>query len=367
MRFSRLVIGVLVIFAALWVIVSEQMAGASANAVVNAQVIVVRTPIAGTIKDADRGLGTAVSANDTLATVTDPTPDTIQLDDLILQRSIAEIRRGGLQAQAALLDGALEKLATRSAQYKDYSLRELSAHVVEAQERLRLLSADGAEADAMRISLAREELARLQVVSDAAQNGVFIAGGFNDAPFSEQRSAQIEQSMHDLKAGVEIASAEIAAMNRRIDQERIRVGRLGAATIASPTGGIIWERLAVTGSHVERGDAVLRLADCSNVFVTLSVTQPVFNRLQAGATATFRFDQSGVVLKGIVARLAGTSAASFYGSLAVAPSERHLERADVLLTLPTLSNHPELRCAIGQTGRAFFEVRPFDWLRSYFG
>lgn len=36
MRFSRLVIGVLVICAAIWVIVNEQLAGASADAVLNA-------------------------------------------------------------------------------------------------------------------------------------------------------------------------------------------------------------------------------------------------------------------------------------------------------------------------------------------
>ena len=93
MLFSRLVIGVLVILAALWVIVSEQMAGASADAVVNAQVVVVRTPIAGTLRDADRSLGSAVSAGDALATVVDPMPDAVRLDDLVLQRELAEIRR----------------------------------------------------------------------------------------------------------------------------------------------------------------------------------------------------------------------------------------------------------------------------------
>lgn len=110
----------------------------------------------------------------------------------------------------------------------------------------------------------------------------------------------------------------------------------------------------------------MRLADCGTVFVTLSVTQSVFNRLKPGTTATFRLDGSGETFTGTVARLGGTSAAGFYGSLAIAPSQRHLERADVLLALPGLADHPELRCAIGRTGRAFFEVRPLDWLRAYF-
>ena len=104
MRFSRLIIGVLVVLAALWVIVSEQMAGASADAVVNAQVILVRTPIAGTLRDADRGLGSAVSAGDALATVVDPMPDAVRLDDLVLQRELAEIHRSVQEARKAYLE-----------------------------------------------------------------------------------------------------------------------------------------------------------------------------------------------------------------------------------------------------------------------
>jgi multidrug resistance efflux pump len=290
-------------------------------------------------------------------------PDAVRLDDLILQRDLAEIRRGELVAARSHLETEMRRLEQRSADYRDYSLIEISARLAEAQERLRILASGGAQTDAIRLSLAREEVARLQAVLAAAEKGVFIAGGFNDAPYSEQRNEEAARTLNGLNAGIDGADAEIAALNRRIDQERIRVGRMATATVVAPVDGIIWERLAVSGSHVERGDAVVRLADCSNVFVT----QPVFNRLRPGATATFRVDGSGEVLTGTVARLAGTSAASFYDSLAVAPSQKHLERADVLLTLPALAENPQLRCAIGVTGRAFFEVRPLDWLRSLLG
>lgn len=366
MRFSRLVIGVLVVLVALWVIVSEQMAGASADAVVNAQVVVVRTPIAGTLRDADRGLGSAVSAGDALATVVDPMPDAVRLDDLVLQRELAEIRRSVQEARKTYLEQELERQTLRSTQYRDLSVQDLTARLAEARERLRHLVEAISPTDEITLSRAREEATSLQIMLTGAEKGVFIAGGFNDAPYSEQNADTLRRDLHLVTQEIDAATAEIAAVTRRIDQERIRVGRMGSAAITSPVGGVIWERMAVTGSHVERGDAVLRLADCDNVFVTLSVTQPVFNRLQLGGTATFRFDGSGEVMTGTVARLAGTSASSFYDSLAVAPGERHLERADVLLSLPELAEHPQLRCAIGRTGRAFFEVRPLDWLRAYF-
>lgn len=366
MRFSRLVIGVLVICAALWVIISEQMAGASADAVVNAQTIMVRTPIAGVVRDADRALGSAVSAGDSLATIVDPAPDAVRLDDLVLQRDLAQIGIEQSQARRELLEQEVARLVQRTTRYRDLTVQELTIRLAEAKERVRLQSEGGEGTDQIALSQYREEAARLQVLLSGAEEGVFVAGGYNDAPAAEQRGDETRLALLELEQQIASQQSQLAAINRRIDQERIRVGRFGSATVTAPVGGIVWERLALSGSRVERGDPVLRLVDCSNVFVTLSVTQTVFNRLRPGATATFRFDGSGEVFTGTVARLGGTSAAGLYGSLAVAPSERHLERADVLLVLPELADNPELRCAVGRSGRAFFEVRPLDWLRGYF-
>lgn len=366
MRFSRLVLGFLVIFAALWVIVSEQMAGASADAVVNGQVITITSPIAGKVTEADRFLGAAVSAGDNLAVVVDDRPDGTRLDDLILQRDLLKIRSDLLAAQRDALTAQDPALSERTETYQTKSLEDLKVRLSEAQERLRILGEGGADADGIRQSLAREEVARIQIAIAAAQSGVFIAGGFNDAPYSEQMALDLTSRRALLAAELDATGAELTALERRIDVERIRVGRAASATLTAPVAGIIWERLAPSGVQVQRGDAVLRLVDCENTFVTLSVTQPVFNRLRLGTTAKFRFDDSGEVFTGTVARLAGPGAASIYGSLAVGPSQRHLERADVTLSLPTLSENPELHCAIGRTGRAFFETRPLDWLRSFF-
>lgn len=366
MRFSRLILGALVIAALLWVIVREQMAGASADAVVNTQIVTVTTPIAGTVTDANLTLGASVSKGDVLASVLDDRPDGVRLDDLVLQRDLAQIRKDVILAQQASVEQEITALASRRETYLTHSLQELSIRLTEARERLRILTEGEQQTDLIGLSLAREEAARLEVVLAAAEKGVFIVGGYNDAPFSEQRTAEARREAARLATDLTAIDAEIEAISRRIDLERIRVGRAAAATLQSPVDGVIWEHLAPAGARVQRGDAVTRVASCENVFVTLSVTQPVFNRLKAGGTATFRFDGSGEVFTGTVARLAGTSAANFYDSLAVAPSERHLERADVLMTLPGLADNPELRCAIGRTGRAFFEVRPLDWLRSLF-
>lgn len=163
MRFSRLVIGVLVIVATLWVIVSEQMAGASADAVLNAQIVTVRTPVAGTLRDADRALGSAVSMGDTLATVASATPDAVRLDDLILERDLAQTRLREREAQKAAADAEVARLAARVTAYRDLSVQDLSARLAEATERLRLQAAAGPGADPIATSLARQEVESLRI------------------------------------------------------------------------------------------------------------------------------------------------------------------------------------------------------------
>ncbi|OHC53247.1 MAG: hypothetical protein A3D16_00800 [Rhodobacterales bacterium RIFCSPHIGHO2_02_FULL_62_130] len=366
MRFSRVVIGALLICGAIWVIVMEQMAGASADAVVNAQIVNVTSPIAGFLGPDARALGEAVAKGDQVFSVSDDASDGVRLDDLKLEYDLAVVRQGVLEAKLRAVEAKRADVVKRSETYLAARLDELEIRLAEAQERLTLLSGGEVAGDTEARSRAREEAATLNVILEAAKKGVYTGNSYNDAPYSEQVAISLGDEATLLQTELDATAKEIAAIMRRIDQEKIRVIRLSRSNVTAPVQGVVWEKLTVPGSYVVRGQPVVRLVDCSAAFVTLSVTQPVFNRLRPGAVVTFRFDGSGETMEGTVARLAGTSASSFYDSLAVAPSERHLQRADVLINLPGLAKDPELRCAIGHTGRAFFETRPLDWLRGMF-
>ncbi len=138
---------------------------------------------------------------------------------------------------------------------------------------------------------------------------------------------------------------------------------MNSASLQANVSGLIWDYLAVSGETVQRGQNLLRLVDCQSTIVTLSVTERVYNQITLGSTAQFRMNGSDRLLPGLVTRVAGSGASTVYENLAIAPSERHLERFDVTLDVPALRQEPELRCLIGRTGRVFFEERPLDWLR----
>ncbi|ETX26466.1 HlyD family efflux transporter periplasmic adaptor subunit [Roseivivax isoporae] len=388
MKYTRLIIGLVAIVVALWVIVGEQMTGASANAVLNARVVTLRSDVAGTLEMPERALGAGVQEGEVVATVTDPLVDRMRLDDLLMELAFE-------QAEAERLGSALEDtkairaaLSDRAERYRTERIAELRTRLERARNRLAILEEggvpEGEEAqrrvDAVDqttpdrlpaeplvtelvLEHARERVETLEIALRSAEAGVFLGDGYNDSPNAEQRATQLESEIAALEAAAAEAAARVAAVETRIGREQVHVNGLTGGEIMSPVTGRFWEVLEADGVTVQRGDPILRIVDCASTIVTLSVPQQVYNDLQVGDAATFRFENQSRVFDATVSRLAGSGAATIYEHLAVAPSQKHLERYDVTLLVPELTADPDLGCAIGRTGRAFFDTRPLDWLR----
>jgi multidrug resistance efflux pump len=215
----------------------------------------------------------------------------------------------------------------------------------------------------LELASARAQATETAVALSASERGVFLGDGFNDAPYSEQRISEIDVQRLELQAQLQGKQAALGILQDRLANERLRVNKLSAAALSANVNGALWDYLSASGEIIQRGQDVIRLIDCDSAIVTLSVSESLYNTLRVGARATFRFNRSSVVLQGTVIRLAGSGASTIYQNLAIAPSERHLERFDVALDVPALRDDPELRCLAGRTGRVFFETRTLDWFR----
>jgi multidrug resistance efflux pump len=384
MRFTRILVGVGVLAVALWILVGEQLAGVSADAVINARLTAVRAPIAGDVTLEPLALGARVQAGDDLGTVNDLRADAIRLDDLLMEQSLeqaAALREreiiAALEAQAVALDA-------RTTAYRQTRIAEIGARLTKARARLTLLQAvSDAENNDLSATLgagqsgnpgdpllpgialeyARERVAVLEIELAAAEDELFLGDGYNDAPWSEQWRANLDARLAEHRGVLAEVEARQAAVAARISDERLRVNRLASAQVVTPVSGLIWELRSATGENVQRGDELLKMVDCASVLVTLSVTESIYNDLTLGDRAVFRLQGDRRLFEGTIARLAGSGAETVYRNLAVAPSQKHLQRFDVALAVPSLADDPELSCAIGRTGRAFFDTRPLDWLR----
>ncbi|MBM3604872.1 MAG: HlyD family efflux transporter periplasmic adaptor subunit [Alphaproteobacteria bacterium] len=390
MKYGRLIIGLLAVVVGLWIIVGEQMSGASAGAVVNAPVVTVRAPVAGNLRMPTRQLGSRVAQGEVLASVENPIVDRVRLDDLLMEVRLEEAAKAQIASLLTETRSVREGLVERTRIYRTRRLEELRERLNHAEARLAILEAGGAapagsdqqllaavegesgslpaepRLEALALNHARERVVVLRIALQAAQAHVFLGDGYNDAPNAEQRVVELDSEIAALASRLSEAEERTATVQERVDRERIRVNGLTGGELPAPVEGLFWEVLEANGVNVQRGDPVLRLVDCQAAMVTLSVTERVFNGLAIGQAAHFRPGGSSEVHDATISRLAGSGASTIYRNLAVAPSQRHLERFDVTLIVPTLRQSSAEGCMIGRTGRAFFEARPLDGLRSLF-
>lgn len=393
MRSIKIVAGLVLIFIALFVIIKEQTAGVSADAFVNARLTTTRAPIAGTFELVSRPLGARINRGDTLGTIVDPLVDNVRLADLNQQRLATKAELDRLNETAEGLTSSIEALQTRAENYQRERIEQLksqidgaqaSAKAAEARLRYARLSLDRsnrlsdqgvrtgealeqsrslAEVAELDLANAQETVRSARINLAAAERGIFLGDGYNDAPYSEQRISELEVQRDQLQASADAQASVLEALDARIRAEQLRVNRLSSASLQANVSGLIWDYLTVSGEAVQRGQDLVTLVDCQSTIVTLSVTERVYNGITLGSSAQFRMNGSDQLLSGVVTRVAGSGASTVYENLAIAPSERHLERFDVTLDVPALRQEPELFCLIGRTGRVFFEDRPLDWLR----
>lgn len=393
MRSIKIVAGLVLIFIALFVIIKEQTAGVSADAFVNARLTTTRAPIAGTFELVSRPLGARIDRGDTIGTIVDPLVDNVRLADLNQQRLATKAELDRLNATAEGLTSSIEALQTRAENYQRERIEQLksqidgaqaSAKAAEARLRYARLSLDRsnrlsdqgvrtgealeqsrslAEVAELDLANAQETVRSARINLAAAERGIFLGDGYNDAPYSEQRISELEVQRDQLQSSAAAQASVLEALDARIRAEQLRVNRLSSASLQANVSGLIWDYLAVSGEAVQRGQDLVTLVDCQSTIVTLSVTERVYNGITLGSSAQFRMNGSDQLLSGVVTRVAGSGASTVYENLAIAPSERHLERFDVTLDVPALRQEPELFCLIGRTGRVFFEDRPLDWLR----
>ena len=387
MKYKRLILGLLAIILALWIIVGEQMSGATADAVVNARIVTMRATVSGNLTVPARQLGARVTQGEVLASVEDPVVDRVRLDDLLMEVRLEDAARAQIEALLAETKTVREPLIERTQIFRDRRLEELRARLSHAEARLAILETGGGAVDETQQQIltaveegierlpgepwldtlvldhARERVEVLRIALQAAEENVFLGDGYNDAPSAEQRGIELSSEIAALQTRLAEAKERVAALHERVDRERIRVNGLTGGELQSPVTGLLWEVLEANGVNVQRGDPLLRLVDCRATMVTASVTERVYNSLSVGDAARFRLGGSSTVYDATVARLAGSGAQTIYRNLAVAPSQRHLERYDVALIVPQLAQLESEGCMIGRTGRAFFEARPMDGLR----
>ena len=382
-RFFKIAAGLAIVAVFGWLPLKAIWQTSSVEAVVNARIVTLRSPIDGTVTTKTgypTGLS-GVSEGDVILHVVNARGDRTRLDDLRRQMSRLENQRPSLAAKLATAEAAQQDLARQAGQFRDGRILQLEARIAEIQSAIEAAAArreDAVAAVERASSLAKTgtvstvELARLtreqsvaqqtevgarrrldaaKVELTAVRSGTYLGDSYNDRPSSAQREEEMRQRAADLRADLTHTDAEIEWLTHEIAVEQLHYISRSEADIKAPVAGRIWEMMTSPGEDVRGGQALLKVLDCAGAVVTANVTESVYNRLKLGEAASFEPNDGSPALRGEIVNLTGASGAP--ANLAINPDALNKEPYRVTVSVPA-SEATAKDCAVGRTGRVVF-------------
>ena len=367
-----------------WMPIQRMLMTTSAEAVINARLITIRTPISGDVNALPSRLeaGAVVRAGEELLTVKNPRSDRSAVENL--KRSVEQLSTNvaALQAKEAVLKRHHIALVAQNSRYQtgrvealEKQLSEIDAQIAAAEAqhtefeqalaRGRVLVAKEIVSQSYLDKAVRDESAAAQTIIQlrarrkaaevglaSARQGTFIMDGFNDTPQSAQRSLEVEVELADVQARLAGTAKELAAVKQDLIKEEQRDRELSAAVIRANISGRVWEVMTAPGEHVNAGQVLMRLLDCGSAIVTASVSERTFQKLTIGQNAMFRPSDGGERVRGWVVGLSGL--ATVTSNDAIQPKALTSEPYHVTLKFPELAQQGQ--CQVSRAGLVTFNT-----------
>jgi multidrug resistance efflux pump len=298
-----------------WVISPSIWNITSSQAVVNAHIMTLYSPIEGTVTTPPPTVGKAVAADSYLVEITNPRVDNSRREELKTEAASLEQRVAALKKQNAVLETLKSKLADSARRYQEALVRRLEKQVAEAKSTAAATDAFLQQRRYKRDQISRlygerggvsqSEIVTVKLAAEAAQrkaeqahlavrrltdelesvrkgNYIGPGDGRNDVPYSMQRMHEIAIRQQDIEAKIQEFEARSAQVQKQLRIEGERVERQGGCELKAPIDGIVWRRPLAGGATVTRQTPVLELLDASDIFVDALVSEKHFGDIRPG-------------------------------------------------------------------------------------
>lgn len=354
---------------------------ASVEAVVNARLVTLKSPIAGEIMATRLPQpGDIIDHGSLLLRVDNPRTDRTRLDDLsraLVQAQseraiLAERRKWTVSRRAALLlqvkafadarvleltakkDELNSELAVAIARNTEAQSALVRAQFLAARSSISQVDLERSQRDAAvtaaLVEVARNRIANVSIELEALKAGTFVGDSYNDRPSTAQMADDLAVRLSDLAAEIKALEAREKNLASDLTEEEKRFAYLSRFDLTVPVNGRVWEIMTAPGEQVAAGQDLVKLLDCSGAVVTASVSESVYNHLRVGMTARFRLRDNSNNYLGEVVNLTGVAGPA--ANLAIEPSTLRKEPYRVMVAVPELKAGPS--CNIGRTGRVYF-------------
>jgi len=358
----------------------------SRDAVVEAETILLSTPIDGELRQLSVRIGTPVRPAQRLAQVVNSRASDADLTRLRtalstarskLEQMSAELEAVNQQAAKFAIDAMdqrqLEtaKLRNEIAQIEAELAREqqevqFSQRDVERQQQLFRAGAVSAQlVDRARTTMLenRQQLAEIQARLRAANNQLQAAqrdlsldrtrGNIDPTPRQEETQlkgtllANERRTQQKLVTGLE---AELRAAESLYNKQR-------AAWISAPLQAVVSRLLAHAGDDVKANQKVMQLIDCKQRWLTTTVSETMLTRLKIGSRARIDLNGEALDLNGSVELIRsgmGRLGAINEDPTPLPPGQKPLSQVRVRI-LNDVPAPPEKLCFVGYGARVIFE------------
>lgn len=382
-KLIKTIIGVVVVAVVGWMPVQRLFETSSVQAVINATLVNVRSPISGVVGGAigELTVGKSVNLGNPLATIENSRIDANDVGHASEMLASQNADLNGVQERIAGLETIRDNMAARVAAYSQDRARRLEARIAGANARIdrvraerdllaielgRLPNTSGKTAKAksqqaemnLRIvaadaTIAEAEASRQVYVAEKAalEAGRFLGDDYNDNPRSAQRIDDINEMLVQLRADERRMLQQLSDSRDNLTQKAEYLNPQRYAALDAPVGGRIWEILTAPGEQVGADQPLLSLIDCSKLIVTAAVSESVYNFLSLGRSVKFLMDGSKVELPGTIVQLSGVAAAG--SNFAINPSALTKEAYRVSISIDSKALGES--CPVGRSGRVVFK------------
>jgi multidrug resistance efflux pump len=381
-RFLKIGVGVALVITFGWAPLRAMLATTSVEAIINARIETIRSPLDGVVQfaAADNANWSSPAVPPKFL-VANPYADRSRLDELRRQSNALETQTRTLERESELTQTALDALNLQVEKFRDGRLKLIEARLAAQSAELDSAIAKTSQATASKRrseqlrrtgdisaaegdrtqyewsaatageAAARKRLEETRVERDAIAQNVFVGDSYNDSPSSEQRATELRLRKGELDAELEAARSQMKHLADQIAEEEARYRQRSEATLVLPAKGRVWETLVAPGEYVSRGQDLSRVLDCSKPIVSANVDERVYDRLEVGSPATFQPLEGGKTYRGTVVNLTGAAGAS--ANFAIPPLS--LRKSPFYVTI-AMDDMGGAGCAIGRTGTVTFNT-----------
>jgi multidrug efflux pump subunit AcrA (membrane-fusion protein) len=390
-RYVRSSIAIACFLLAGTVVILHLLNVSTSDAVLDGRRVVLRAQISGEVMGNLPKIGSVVNKGDIVALVHAPLSDDrnvlaaqaerVQIEAgigaLDLQRDQLMLMQRQLQSEvtefnAATIDTVAAQLAAAQANI-DVTVSEYKFAHAEA-DRARLMMRTGGmgqtdidrrlgdeSATQQRLTGAKAELARLTVEASAFAVGINTRDGQNNVPYSRQRLDEIALKRADIANQRATLLARDGSLMAEVDRETKWLASQTQAESLASGQSVVWQRPVAVGTDVSKGDVLVELVDCSDMYVMARIPADKASVIALG-------EQVDVVIAGvdnavpgkvrIVRSLVATSdPRGTSASGLAAPGAERLAEVEIAVdgrNIPSIGGN---FCGIGSGARVRFSVR----------